>query len=228
MIKEASLTGKTGLNHFWSYGKNFFLRMFLVNIVLSLIQAVHLIFGIRTFYGLYNSGISIYEFLNFIFRDPMSSPQPEVIQLIFILLVPIAIGLILTTIYAIIVYVLFFFVGYNIVVDDLSAIGGFKKSISLLKEKTSQVLMFIVVLFVITLIFTFIIAFISVGVGMIAALFGIILSLTFADLIIQLLSLIISLIFGLIIATFTAVWITRFYMAITEKPLYVEEKLTNY
>ncbi|MCL2142061.1 MAG: hypothetical protein FWH46_04210, partial [Methanimicrococcus sp.] len=215
MAKEVASTGKTGWNHFMSYGKRFFGRVFAANIILALIQAVTLIFWIPTFYVIYNSGLITDGFID----------DYVLISLLPSLFLTIMIGCILTIIYAIVVYVLFFFVNYNIIVDDISAIDSFKKSLSLLKAKTSQVLLFIVVLYIASMILSSIMSVFLMPIMMLI-FFGAYLSIAFL-VIGYLLYVILLVAFSIILEILTVVWITRFYMAITEKPLYVKEKITN-
>ena len=217
MAKEVASTGKTVWDHFMSYGKRFFGRVFAANIILTLIQSVALIFWIPAFYVIYNSGLIVDGFINdYIFASLLS-----------LAILPIMIGSILTIIYVIIMYVLFFFVNYNIIVDDISAIDSFKKSLSLLKAKTSQVILFIVVLYVVSMLLSSIMSVFSIPM-FVLIFYGLVAdSITFT-VIGYALYVILMIIFSIILEIFTVVWITRFYMAITEKPLYVKEKLTNY
>jgi len=228
MSKEAASTGKTAMGHFMSYGNRYFGRMFVANIILTLILSVALIFWIPAFYVIYNSGLPVDGFI--IFLD-----SPESFFAFFAtLLLSAFFGTILTIIYGIIVIALFLFVGYSIVIDDISVIGSFKKSLSLLKTKTSQVLLFFAVLFILAVIYFVSRLIISTSVGFIFGMIFIFLSF-FVPAIMPLMpifniifSSIINVIFGTIVAVVLTVWIARFYMAITEKQLYVEEKLTNY
>ncbi|MCL2142087.1 MAG: hypothetical protein FWH46_04340 [Methanimicrococcus sp.] len=193
MAMEATSTGKTTLDHFTLYGKKFLSRMFSISIINLLIQAAALIFWIPAFYAMYNFILPVSDLVN-----------RSIVEFYLMFPLPILIGVILTLIYEVIVSVLFFFVSYNTVADDLSVIRSYKRSVSLLKEKTSQILLFIIVYF-------FIIFFVSTVIGIVG-------------LIISFLGSILS----LILAVVSTVWITRYYMAITEKPLYVKEKITNY
>ena len=217
MSKEAASTGKTAMGHFMFYGNRYFGRMFVANIILTLILSVALIFWIPAFYVIYNSGLIVDGFINdYIFASLLS-----------LAILPIMIGSILTIIYVIIMYVLFFFVNYNIIVDDISAIDSFKKSLSLLKAKTSQVILFIVVLYVVSMLLSSIMSVFSIPM-FVLIFYGLVAdSITFT-VIGYALYVILMIIFSIILEIFTVVWITRFYMAITEKPLYVKEKLTNY
>ena len=217
MAKEVASTGKTAWNHFMSYGKRFFGRVFAANIILMLIQSVALIFWIPTFYVIYNSGL-----INDGFIDDYA-----IVSLLSLAILPIMIGLILTIIYLIIVYVLFFFVNYNIVVDNISAIDSFKKSISLLKAKTSQVLLFIVVLYIVSMLIGSIMYVLSIPM-IVLIFYGMVADSIAFTVIGYALYVILMIILSIIIEILTVVWVTRFYMAITEKTLYVKEKLTNY
>ncbi|MCL2142086.1 MAG: hypothetical protein FWH46_04335 [Methanimicrococcus sp.] len=234
MSKEAISTGKTSMNHLTSYGNRYFGRMLMANIILGLIQAVALIFWIPVLYVIYNSGLSDTVMNMGGSPEEILAFADSLFALFATLIIPIAIGFILTIIYEFIVFVLFFFVGYNIVIDDLSVIGSFKNSLSLLKAKFFQVLLFIGVLIIVTLItfffvlialviFMFIIGFILGILSIIVPIFA-----TIVPIFSTILGLLVGLVIGTIFSTLFTVWIARFYMSITEKPLYVEEKITNY
>ncbi|MCL2142062.1 MAG: hypothetical protein FWH46_04215 [Methanimicrococcus sp.] len=136
---------------------------------------------------------------------------------------PKTVDLILIGICIIVMNVLFFFVNYNIVVDDISTIAGFKKSLSLLKAKTSQVLLFIVVFYIVSYTLRLIASILWIPITIVFEVFD-----TPSALAIVILLMILIAVFHIVIEILTIVWITRFYMAITEKPLYVKEKITNY
>ena len=219
MAKEATATGKTGLNHFWLYGKRFFRRILAANIIMYMIEAAALIFLIPAFYLLfkydvfYNLVDIFYSLMNSDFSSLINSLENILSPFfIFALLVSIIVGLAFILAYGIIKSVLFFFVGYNIVADDLSVIGSYKKSVSLLRVKPFHMLLFIFICILISFIF-------SAASGIIAGLFG------FIPVVGLIINLLLKIVFSTILATFSVVWITRYYMAITEKPLYVKEKL---
>ena len=193
MAMEATSTGKTTLDHFTHYGKKFLRRIFSILIINLLIHAAALVFWIPIFYAMYNFALPVSDLVN-----------RSIVEFYLMFPLPILIGVILTIIYEIIVFALFFFVSYNTVVDDLSVIRSYKKSASLMKEKTSQILLFICIYFLIMFL-------VWIFIGMIG-------------LVVSFMSSILSLIFAVV----STVWITRYYMAITEKQIYVEEKITNY
>jgi len=240
MAKEAASTGKTNMSHFMSYGKRFFGRVFAANIILILIQAIALIFWTPAVYFLYKYDI-LYNFTDAYYSLINSNIPSFATSLgnifssfsIFSISISIIIGAILSFIYIVVLSVLFFFVKYNIVVDDISAIASFKKSVSLLKAKTSQVILFIVflfiVLFTISMIFNFIVYMILTVLSLVL-LFLMVLSPTLAVIgyiLYMILSIIFNIIYSTLLPTLSVVWVTRFYMAITEKQLYVIEKITN-
>ncbi|MCL2141647.1 MAG: hypothetical protein FWH46_02035, partial [Methanimicrococcus sp.] len=223
MAKEATATGKTGSNHFWLYGKRFFRRILTANIIMLIIEGAALIFLVPAVYILFkynvfhNLSAIFYNLISYdipnlmISLENMLSPFVTSPFAITVLLISIPVGLVLILVYRVIVSVLFFFVGYNIVADDLSVIGSYKKSVSLLKVKPFHMLLFIFICFLISFIF-------SAAAGLIAGLFGFIPGLGL------IVSSLLNIIFSTILATFSVVWIMRYYMVLTEKPLYAKEK----
>ena len=216
MAKEVSSTGKTTMAHFWLYAKQYFGRLFITGVIRQLLSAVALIFWIPAIYSIIRFGLNNLESSMGSFEGIMSF-----LIMFFVLLF---IGLTLTLIYELILYVLFFFVGYNIVVDDFSAIESYKKSLSLLREKVSQVLLFIIIIIVILIIFWLIAGGILFAIATVLNLVTMpFMLIPFAGTIISVIvSLIVSIlgaIATMIITTITTVWITRFYMAVTEKQL---------
>ena len=213
MIKEAIEKGKTRMSDFFSYGRKYIIRMFLAEIILLILNGLALLFWIPLYNAYVKSGLT----LNFIFdsfNDFMLSGNIEpFMEIISIFAVSLSIGLLLTTIYYLILKVLFYFVGYAIVIDDLPVIAAFKKSLSLLKQYPRKVIIFIITVNVLVM-----------AILQIAETFWAILIFNMFLFIIGALPYLLVELFVNIAAL---VWTARFYMVITEKELYVEEKLTD-
>ena len=215
MAKEAASTGKTDYGHFWSYAKRFFGRVFMAYAVdIILVVGITLILYIPAMFLMFNT----------VLADPMY---------VFIGIFALMIAVMLISIFSILYYLFFFFVRYNIVVDDLSVIESYKKSFALLKEKPLQVLLFIFIIYIITTVFSTIfyvilmmLSFSFFAFALISEFISPVLGAIFGIIVI-LLAVILTIIFGAILTTLIGVWVTRFYMAITEKTLYAEEKLTG-
>ena len=210
MIKEAIEKGKTNMSDFFSYGRKYAIRMFLSEIILLILNSLALLFWIPLYNAYVKSGLT----LNFIFdsfNDFMLSGNIEpFMETISIFAFSLSIGLLLTTIYFLILTVLFYFVSYAIVIDDLPVIAAFKKSLSLLKQYPGKVIIFIIAVNVLVM-----------AILQIAEIFWTILIF---NMVLFIIGAFPYLLVELFVSIAALVWTARFYMAITEKELYVEEK----
>ena len=211
MAKEAAATGKTGMVHFWAYAKQFFKRILMVKIIFFLLAAASLIFFIPVFY--------------IIIEAVLNNSMDGFFSKLGMLIGFMRIGFVLTLIYLLILYVLFFFIGCNTVVDNFSVIESYKKSVSLLKEKTFRVMAFIIIYFIIYIgLFLLVEVFARIAISLVLSLIVPINDLMFVRLYVEPpISSSLRMIFNMIFMTVSTVLITRFYMATTEKPLYVKE-----
>ena len=214
MIKEAVEKGKTSFSDFFSYGRKYTVRMFLSSVLLLILNGLALIFWIPLYNTYIKSGLtltSIFDSFNDFILIGNIEPFMEIIR---IFAFSLSIGLLLTLVYSLILTVLFYFVSYAIVIDNLPVIAAFKKSLSLLKQYPGKVIIFIIAVNVLVM-----------AILQIAEIF-------WAILIFNMFLFIIGAVPYLLVELFVniaaLVWTARFYMAITEKELYVEEKLTDY
>jgi hypothetical protein len=213
MIKEAVEKGKTRVSDFFSYGGKYTVRMFLSVVLLFILNGLALIFWIPLYNTYIKSGLTLtsifYSFYDF-FLSGNIEPFMEIIS---IFAVSMVIGLLLTFVYSLILTVLFYFVSYAIVIDGLPVIAAFKKSLSLLKQYPGKVIIFIIIVN-----------------GLVMAILQIsefFVMFFIFNVFLLLLGGFLYLLFALFINTAALVWTARFYMAITEKELYVEEKLAD-
>jgi len=211
MSREVISLGKTSMSSFFSDGKKYTIRVFLSTIILMLLNAVTIAFWIPLYSAFVKTGILIDQVFESYFELVMGNSGPFM-ELINMFLIPILIGFLLTFIYSWVLTFLFYFVSYAIVIDDLSVIAAFKKSVTLLQNHPGKVIVFILIISILG----FLISIISNAVSLLSSL-NIYLSLL--SLIISLFIFIVTLIFGIV----SVVWEARFYMASTEKEMYVEE-----
>ena len=218
MAKEAIATGMTSLKDMFKYGRQYTVRFFIATILLFIFQLVCVIFWLPLYFAYKNTGYAFDAIFNAFNQLLLENPEPFfsiVSDLALPLFVPFMIGLLLTFVYLIIIWVVFYFISEAIVVDDMPAIAAFKKSFALLKQYPVKVFFFIV------LIYLLIVALVSLFVMpiMVFSMLGP------AFLIIT--TLLLSVVSA---ATDVAavVWSTRFYMSITEKELYEKENLLDF
>jgi hypothetical protein len=228
MSKEAVSTGKTKFKDLFTYGNKYTIRFIFATLILSILQLVTIVFWLPVIFLFMNSGYTIDLFL-----DLLANNFDALIPLFKTLLIPALFCSLLTLIYSIAIWVLFYFVTYAIVVDDLSVIASFKKSYSTVRQHIWKVILFIISIYAITIgviivaysIFCFIMLFMML---FLVILIDISQTLAIIGLIILLILMVLLLLFLLFVIVFISVaaiiWETRFYMAMTEKEMYIEEK----
>jgi hypothetical protein len=216
MSKDVVGAGKTSMNSFFSHGKKYTIRVFLSTLILMLLNIVIIAFWIPLYNAFVKSGILLDQVFEAYIELAMGNFDPFM-EFINIFLVPILIGSLLTFIYSWILTFLFYFVSYAIVIDDMPVIAAFKKSVALLKQYPGKVIVFILI--------------ISILGFLISVISNVFSTLSSFSILLSLLSLIVSLfvtIVSVILLVVSFVWEARFYMAATEKELYVEEKYTDF
>ncbi|WNY23028.1 hypothetical protein MmiHf6_03240 [Methanimicrococcus hongohii] len=209
MAKEAIAFGSTNFSDMFKYGNKFAIRMLLSTILMIILELVAVIFWIPLIYVYLNSGYTLEGIV-----DSMVNNPDAFLSIILSFAVPLLIGFLLTFIYSVILTVLFYFVSYAIVVDDISVIGAYKKSYAVLKQNFWNVLVFIILIWAITVVVTTVFQVLSI-VGVLSFWLTLIIS-------------IVQMIVTLFLSVAVTVWTTRFYMSATDHPLYEEEKLTDY
>ena len=228
MSKEAVSTGKTKFKDLFTYGNKYTIRFIFATLILSILQLVTIVFWLPVIFLFMNSGYTIDLFL-----DLLANNFDALIPFFKTLLIPALFCSLLTLIYSIAIWVLFYFVTYAIVVDDLSVIASFKKSYSTVRQHIWKVILFIIAIYAITIgvivvaysIFCFIMLFMTL---FLVILIDISQTLAIVGLVLLLIIMVLLLIFLLFVIAFISVaaiiWETRFYMAMTEKEMYIEEK----
>lgn len=222
MAKEAIATGMTSFKDMFGYGKKYMVRITGSTILLSIIQLVSIVFWLPFYFAYKNAGDAMSEIVNTLESDPnalfsiiMLENDPDaLISIITSLFVPVMIGCLLTFIYLIITSIVFYFVSYAIVVDDMPVIASFKKSFALLKQYPGKVIIFIVLLYLLSSallsiassVFTFLSMFTLVNTSLFIFLYFV--------------GLLFMIAVSIAVSVATIVWETRFYMSVTEKELY--------
>ena len=232
MSKEAVSTGKTKFKDLFTYGNKYTIRFIFATLILSILQLATIVFWLPVIFLFMNSGYTIDLFL-----DLLANKFDALIPFFKTLIIPALFCSLLTLIYSIAIWVLFYFVTYAIVIDDLSVIASFKKSYSTVRQHIWKVILFIIAIYAITigviivayLIFCFIMLFTTL---FLVILIDISQTLAIVGLVLLLIIMVLLLIFLLFVIAFISVaaiiWETRFYMSVTEKELYAEEKNTDF
>jgi len=220
MSKEAVSTGKTQFGDFFTYGTKYFFRSFIASLLLSIINALVIIFWLPMVYVFSTYGYTFSQLIDAFITSPES-----LLPLFTALILPALFGLLMTIIYSIIVSVLFYFILYAIVIDDIGAVASFKKSYAVLRQSFWKVILFIILVSAIVFGVTSVISFFS---SLLSSVFNV---LGFNDPVFMIIGAIIQLIFSLIsfavsmyLTAVVFVWTTRFYMGINGYELYTEEK----
>ena len=223
MSKDVISTGKTSFNRLFVYGNKYIVRLFFASIILSILQLVMIIFWLPLIYLCMNSGYTIE-----LFFDLLINNLDALIPFLTSLILPTLLGLMLTLIYLIVISVLFYFVTYAIVVDDLPVFASFKKSYVMLRQNFWKIIIFIVLVYAFTFVITTFISMISSVLQIFLLPFAIMDPMgSIISYVIQIIFQIISTVVSILISVLTIVWTTRFYMSLNDHELYVEEAKEN-
>jgi len=178
MAKEATETSRTSLSDMKEYGKRKFISLLFADIIVGLIIFAGVVFLIP----------GILYALPVITTSP--EPTPEVIMPAFAIFI---IGMLLMSIYAIIVSIVFALPRYSVVIDDLRAIEGVKRGFNIFMKNKLDVFLLWLIALVISAIVSFILSLIPfIG---------------------QLLNLVISVI---VIQPLIVIWWSRLYLSMVK------------
>jgi hypothetical protein len=177
MAKEATETGRTSLSDMKDYGRRKFISLLFADIIVGLISLVGLVFLIP--------GI-LYALPNI---TTLSEPTPEVI---LPALATFMIGILIMSIYMILISILFALPRYAVVIDDLGAIEGVKRGFKIfMNHKVDVFLLWLVALVI------------GIAVSVILSL------IPYVG---QFLNIVVSII---VIQPLTFIWWSRLYLSIT-------------
>jgi len=177
MAKEALSTGKTNLSHMMDYGKRKYLSYFGASLIVGLIALIGVLFMLP---GLLSVSSELSS-SGFNFSSQNISTYVSLI-IGFLIMVP----------YMIIMSIIFALVTYAVVIDDLSAIAGVKKGLSVFWHNKLNVFLIWLIVAVITFLFGLI--------GAIPIIGGI-------------LSIIVTF---LIVTPLSTIWWSKFYLTVSK------------
>ncbi|WNY24660.1 hypothetical protein [Methanolapillus millepedarum] len=142
MAKTAVETGKTNFSDMIAYGKKGFLRFFELTLLFIILSLLALIFFIPLYLqlGSFTEVLTGYLLVDF----------ATMLSKLGIAYMAFSAGLVLTVIYLLVLWIVFFYAYYAVIVDELSFTNGLKKSVSMLKNK--KALGFVIVLTLFTLV----------------------------------------------------------------------------
>ncbi|MDV0447081.1 hypothetical protein MsAg5_09550 [Methanosarcinaceae archaeon Ag5] len=206
LSKEAVTNGTTKWGNMWGYGKKYFVRVTLATIISTILSLLAIVFYLPLIYELYKAG-----------TDPMLvlGTPAAMMQLLDDVTIYYYAGMILSTIYYILLSFVIYFVVYAIVIDDMKTIAGFKKSFQLLKENTIQVMWFVLA---VTIISMLVVMVISLILYLFVWLLGII-GLYIAE--------VIAFIIVIFLVALTTVWSARAYYVLEKRPVYIDPETEN-
>ena len=228
MSKEAISTGKTKFKDLFTYGNKFTIRFIFATIILLILQLVTIVFWLPVIYLFMNSGYTVDLFL-----DLLMNNFDALVPFLKTLFVPALFCLLPTLIYLFAIWVLFYFVTYAIVVDDLPVIASFKKSYAIARQHFWKVVLFIIMVYAVTagvIVITYtIFCFVLLFVVLFTAIFTVASpTLSTVGILIMLIIMLVMSIFLLVVLVFVSVaeivWTTRFYMSVNDHELHTKEK----
>ncbi len=145
MAKEATETGSTSLSDMSGYGKRKFISLLFADIIVGLIALIGFVFLIP----------GIVYALPVITTSP--EPTPEIFMPAFAIFM---IGILIMSIYGIVVSIMFALPRYSVVIDDLGAIEGVKKGFNIFRKHKLDVFLLWLVALVIGIVVSIILSFI--------------------------------------------------------------------
>ncbi|MEA1999493.1 MAG: hypothetical protein U9N61_09280 [Euryarchaeota archaeon] len=145
MAKEATETGSTNLSDMKGYGKRKFISLLFADIIVGLIALIGFVFLIP----------GIVYALPVVTTSP--EPTPEIFMPAFAIFM---IGILIMSIYGIIVSIMFALPRYSVVIDDLGAIEGVKKAFNMFMKNKLDVFLLWLVALVIGIVVSIILSFI--------------------------------------------------------------------
>jgi hypothetical protein len=162
------------------------------------------------------------------FLDLLVMNFDALIPFLTTLILPSLFGLFMTLIYLVITSVLFYFVSYAAVADNMSVIESFKKSYAMVRQKFWKVIWFAFLIYIITsgiMGFAFFVFYSIALISVMLMLGGT--AFLVLGLLILIIATLVLLIVTVIVSVATYVWTTRFYMSFNDHELYVEEAKEN-
>ena len=188
MSYDVAKTGDTQFSRMFFYGNKYLFRSLFASILVSLI----ILLPLFLFALLFGIGFLL---------------PSDVFLLLFIFLAVLMFPFFLFYLIYLIIFSLYlYFVLYAVVIDDLSAIAGIRKSIALFKANIGDVI-----------IFWLIIMAISIAVGMIASLFSYLGIIPVIGFIFSILYFLLQIFISIFLTAIVTVWGTRMYLELTEK-----------
>jgi len=183
MSQDAAKTGFTKISSLFSYGNKYFLRVFAISILMAIVIFLPIVL------------ICLIFILSIMFLSGLS------VILGILLLGVVLIGFIAMFVYIIAVSIYFYFVSYAAVIDNTPVFASFRKSVRLINENKSDVIVFFLLIFAI-----------SIVIGIISSILSMISAITLLGSILYYLFYIFT---GIFVSTFITVWGTRMYLTLT-------------
>ena len=134
MSKRLILTGQTGTETMWEYGRRKMLSVLGADLIVGLLAMVGIIFLVPGLLMMFSSGLSL------------SGSSSSMVFGILILLF----GLLIMLVYVVLVSIAFALVRYTVVMEDLSAIEGLKRGFQVFKKgnKINVFAMWVIILLI--------------------------------------------------------------------------------
>lgn len=200
MAKEVVESGRTDYNHLIAYGKKYTFRLIWATFFITMIHLVSAIFWAPVLRILGSSEYTSEYVINAFKTDPsLLLPMFETLA------APVLIALLASSVYLLLVSFMFYFVSYIIVIDDMKVFKSYRTSFKLLRKRPIRVSSFVFLVTIIEMLITFV----SVLLLSILNYLG----LSFYS------GFFIHLIISLFLTAAMNIWVTRFYMSLTNKPM---------
>ncbi|MBZ3934961.1 DUF7847 domain-containing protein [Methanimicrococcus blatticola] len=198
MAKEVLETGYTDSRHLFSYGKKFTLRLIWASFFIMMLRMVSAFFWTPVLNIIGSSEYGTEYVINALKTDPTL-----LLPMVDALAAPVFIAILASSLYLLLVSFMFYFVSYIIVIDNMKVFKSYRTSFKLLRKRPIRVSSFVFLITIIEMLITFI------SVLVMAALNY--LGISFYS------NFFIHLIISLFLTAAMNIWVTRFYMILTEK-----------
>jgi hypothetical protein len=191
MSKEAAESGKTTFSTLFSCGRKYFFRFVSASVLMGLIFLLPI------------SISALILVLLYVFFLTISS------KVLLVLLTFAAFVLFLVLAVSILIfYIYLHFAFYSIIADNLSAVQGIRKSVSVFNADKLTVLLFLLILFIFSMVF-----------GIVSAALSLLGAIPTIGIIFIALRFLLRLFKNIILGTVTTVWNTRMYSALADDTL---------
>lgn len=200
MAKEVVESGKTNYNHLIAYGKKYTLRLIWATLFITLIHMITALFWAPVLRILGTSEYTTEFVINALKTDPSL-----LLPMIDTLAAPVLIALLASSVYLMLVSFMFYFVSYIIVIEGMTVFKSYRTSFKLLRKRPIRVSSFVFMITIIEMLITF------VSVIILAALSS--LGLSFYS------GFFLHLFISLFLTAAMNIWVTRFYLSLTKKPM---------